>query len=129
MNQIINIVPSKWVRSRSDCWLTGVSGGLAKQFDIPSWVVRLFWILLTTFTFGFGILAYLACVISFPKENRTNEPSERMIFGVCKKIAARIDLELGLVRLLALILLFISGGSALIGYIVLYFVLSEKKDQ
>ncbi|MCL2656964.1 MAG: PspC domain-containing protein [Betaproteobacteria bacterium] len=57
-------------RSRSDRWLGGVCGGIAKVSGIESWVWRLLWVVMACFA-GVGILAYILCWIFVPDEDNT----------------------------------------------------------
>ncbi|HEX8785483.1 MAG TPA: PspC domain-containing protein [Telluria sp.] len=54
-------------RSRTDRWLGGVCGGLARASGVESWVWRLVFTL-CTLTFGFGIVVYLLLWIFIPEE-------------------------------------------------------------
>jgi phage shock protein PspC (stress-responsive transcriptional regulator) len=54
-------------RSRTDRWLGGVCGGLARASGVESWVWRLVFAL-CTITFGFGIVVYLLLWIFVPEE-------------------------------------------------------------
>lgn len=54
-------------RSRTDRWLGGVCGGLARISGVDSWVWRLVFALFTV-TFGFGIVIYLLLWIFVPEE-------------------------------------------------------------
>ena len=54
-------------RSRTDRWLGGVCGGLARVSGVDSWVWRLVFALFTI-TFGFGLLVYLLFWIFVPEE-------------------------------------------------------------
>jgi phage shock protein C len=54
-------------RSRTDRWLGGVCGGLAKASGVESWVWRLVFVLFTL-TFGFGVAIYLLLWIFVPEE-------------------------------------------------------------
>jgi phage shock protein PspC (stress-responsive transcriptional regulator) len=54
-------------RSRSDRWISGVCGGLAKVSKIDSWVWRLVFTAFTL-TFGFGAVIYLLLWIFVPEE-------------------------------------------------------------
>jgi phage shock protein C len=54
-------------RSRSDRWLSGVCGGLARASDVESWVWRLVFALFTL-TFGFGVVVYVLLWIFVPEE-------------------------------------------------------------
>jgi phage shock protein PspC (stress-responsive transcriptional regulator) len=54
-------------RSRTDRWIGGVCGGLARVSGVDSWVWRLVFTLFT-FTFGFGAVIYLLLWIFVPEE-------------------------------------------------------------
>jgi phage shock protein C len=54
-------------RSRTDRWLGGVCGGLAKVSGMESWIWRLVFALFVV-TFGFGIVIYLLMWIFVPEE-------------------------------------------------------------
>ena len=54
-------------RSRTDRWLGGVCGGLARVSSVDAWVWRLVFTLFTV-TFGFGIVVYLLLWIFVPEE-------------------------------------------------------------
>jgi len=54
-------------RSRSDRWLGGVCGGLARAYGLDSWVWRLIFTLFFL-TFGFGIVIYLLMWVFVPEE-------------------------------------------------------------
>ena len=48
--------------------LDGVCGGLAEYADIDATLVRLIWVVITLFTVGTGLLAYLICAILMPRK-------------------------------------------------------------
>lgn len=54
-------------RSRTDRWLSGVCGGLARASGVDSWVWRLVFVLFTL-TFGFGAVVYVLLWIFVPEE-------------------------------------------------------------
>jgi phage shock protein C len=54
-------------RSKSDCWLGGVCGGLGTHTPIPSWVWRMIFLLLLL-CMGTGVLAYIILWICIPEE-------------------------------------------------------------
>jgi phage shock protein PspC (stress-responsive transcriptional regulator) len=56
-------------RSLNDRWLGGVCGGMAKQFGIESWIVRLVFVAALLFA-GFGLLPYVLLWIFVPPEGR-----------------------------------------------------------
>jgi phage shock protein C len=54
-------------RSRTDRWLGGVCGGLARASGVDSWIWRLVFTLCVLFA-GFGVLIYLLMWIFVPEE-------------------------------------------------------------
>jgi phage shock protein C len=62
----------KLYRSRSDCRLTGVLGGLGEYFDLDPTLIRLAYVIFTLTT-GFipGIIGYLLAMLIIPKEPLT----------------------------------------------------------
>ena len=116
----------KWVRA-NDGAIFGVCKGIARTLDIPVGLLRLIWILSVLFL-GAGILLYLMLAITLPREDKAAEALQPWLLGVCSKIALRTDLEVGIVRFLAVSLSLISLGATVVGYIVLYFVLDNKSN-
>lgn len=117
----------KFVRAK-DGAIFGVCKGLARTLDIPVGVFRLIW-LLSILALGTGIGVYLLLAITLPREDKTAEALQPWILGVCAKISQRSQLEVGIVRFLTIILSFVFMGATIIGYIVLYFVLDDKRTQ
>lgn len=113
----------KWVRAK-DGALFGVAKGLARTFEIPVGLFRFLWLCSVIF-FGAGLWLYLMLAISLPREDKTAEALEPWILGVCAKIAIRTDVEVGVVRFLAICLSLLSMGATLIGYFILYFVMDD----
>lgn len=126
---VIDVTPRSphWVRS-SDGWIAGVCDGLGESFDInPNWL-RLGWII-ALFCFGTGLLIYIMLAIALPTREKFDSSHEGRIWGVCSRISDRTNLEVGLVRFLALFLLFVSFGAAVIGYVILHFVLEDHPNR
>lgn len=48
--------------------LDGVCGGIAEYLNVDPTVIRLAWAILTLFTVGTGVLAYLVCAILMPRK-------------------------------------------------------------
>lgn len=115
----------KWVRSQDGVFF-GVCKGLAKTFEVPVGVFRLIWVLSVLF-FGAGLWLYLLLAISLPREDKAVEALNPVVLGVCSKIAVKTDVEVGVVRFLTICLSLMSMGATLVGYIVLYFVMDQKK--
>lgn len=55
-------------RSRTNRMLAGVCGGIGDYFDIDPTLIRLLWVVITVFTMGAGILAYLLAWLIIPEE-------------------------------------------------------------
>lgn len=55
-------------RSRTDKWLGGICGGLAKVSGLESWIWRLIFVLFTLY-FGVGVVAYILAWIFVPEES------------------------------------------------------------
>ena len=117
----------KWTRSK-DGAIFGVCKGLAKTFEIPVGALRLLWILSVVFL-GAGLWLYLIRAVSLPREDKAIEALDPWILGVCSKAAFRTGLEIGIVRFLAICLGIMSLGASIVGYVVLYFVFDDKKNQ
>lgn len=105
--------------------LSGVCAGIAKRLDLEPWLVRFLFVCSIIF-FGTGIFFYLLLTFSLPRADRLAHAYDKRIMGVCSMIAKRSELDVGLTRFLALILLFASFGWAILAYVVLFFVLPTK---
>jgi phage shock protein C len=55
-------------RSRTNRMIAGVCGGIGEYFGIDPNVVRLVWVIVTAFTMGIGLLAYLIAWLILPEE-------------------------------------------------------------
>lgn len=117
----------KWVRAK-DGAIFGVCKGVAHALDIPVGICRLMWIISILFM-GAGFWLYFLLAITLPREDKVVQALEPWVLGVCSKIALRTQMEIGVVRFLAVCLALLSMGASIVGYIVLYFVLEEKKSQ
>jgi len=58
----------KFRRSKTDQWLGGICGGLAKVSGLESWIWRLIFVLFTLY-FGVGVVAYILAWIFVPEES------------------------------------------------------------
>ena len=58
----------KLCRSRNDCRIAGVCGGLANYLGWGSTKVRIIWVLATIFTAFAGVFVYLVLWFLMPKE-------------------------------------------------------------
>ena len=114
MSEKVNFVRGEGV-------IAGVAAGAAKEFDIDVILIRIGWIVAVCL--GVGVLAYVVCWVAFPKSSDPTLGNRKRILGVCHRIAMRSGQSVGLIRLAAILLLFLSGGTAILGYIVAHFIL------
>lgn len=57
----------KLYKSRNDKKISGVCAGIAEYFGIDPTLIRLLWAVVTLFTVGTGVLAYIICAIIIPE--------------------------------------------------------------
>lgn len=117
----------KWKRSING-WFGGVFEGLGESFNIEPNILRGLW-LLSAFFFGTGFLIYLVMALTLPREDQLMSYHEDKVFGVCKRIAELTGLELGVVRLLAVVSFIASAGTASLLYIILHFALPKPMQK
>lgn len=110
----------------ADGIFSGVCAGLAKRLDLEPWLVRFLFVCSIVF-FGTGIFFYLLLTFSLPREDQLAHAHDKRIMGVCAMISKRSELDIGLTRFLALLLLFTSFGWAIVAYIILYFALPTNE--
>ncbi len=115
----------KWVRAR-DGALFGVAKGLAQTLGIPVGLFRFLWLVSLLF-FGAGLWLYLMLALSLPREDKVQQAMEPWVLGVCTNISRRTEVEVGIIRFLAICLAVISLGATLVGYFILYFVLDKPQ--
>jgi phage shock protein PspC (stress-responsive transcriptional regulator) len=60
--------------SETDRKIGGVCGGLGEYFERDSTIIRVLFILLILFSFGFGILAYIAMWLVIPRRPGGGQP-------------------------------------------------------
>lgn len=116
----------KWVRAK-DGALCGVCKGLARALDMPVGALRLIWMVSVLFL-GAGLGIYILFAVALPREDKVAEAGEARLLGVCARISRRSDLEVGIVRFLAIVLALLSLGATVVGYVVLHFVLDERDN-
>lgn len=82
---------------------------------------------MAVFCFGIGLLVYLALAVSLPREDQIELSHKEKLLGVCWQLSQRSQLDVGLVRFLAIMLAVASFGSTVVGYLILYFVLPQSQ--
>jgi phage shock protein PspC (stress-responsive transcriptional regulator) len=115
-----------WTRSANGV-LAGVCVAMSQRFQVDVMLIRLA-LLFAILIYGVGLGLYILAAIGLPREDKLQAAQEPRVFGVCVRFAQRFDLDLGLTRVGALLLLFCSMGVALPAYIVLYFVLPKPAE-
>lgn len=55
-------------KSSTNRKIDGVCAGIANYFNIDPTAIRVLWAIITLFTVGVGILAYVACALIMPVE-------------------------------------------------------------
>ena len=57
----------KLYRSKSDCKIAGVCGGVAEYLNVDATVIRVVWAIASVFAFV-GVVAYIACALIIPEK-------------------------------------------------------------
>ena len=115
--------PKRLRRLPDEGKVAGVCAGLAEYFDTDVTWVRLVWLILSVFpgTIIGGLIAYVAAWILMPaadvvephvysRKRLVRSQTDRMIAGVCAGIADFFELDVTLVRLMAVILAIFPGA-------------------
>ena len=59
----------KLLRSTKNRMVAGVCGGIGGYFNVDPTVIRLVWVILTLFSMGAGVIAYIIAWIIIPEGN------------------------------------------------------------
>jgi len=76
--------PRRLLRSKSDRWVAGVSGGLAAYLGTDATIIRLGFVAMTILG-GFGLPLYILAWVIIPAEGEPDSIGERLIAGLNKK--------------------------------------------
>lgn len=117
---------NQWVRSH-DGWIAGVCQGLGERFGVNSGFLRLMWVF-SILCLGAGLFMYFILAFCLPLEGQEEEALKPRILGVCSRLSQRMDLDVGLVRALAIVIGFGSAGTAILAYIILHFLIPSEKQ-
>lgn len=115
----------RWLRSSSG-WIGGVCEGLARSFSMPVWAMRLIWVLGTFLALGTGVLFYAIFAYCLPDEHNAYEVEQKKVLGVCLRLSRALNMEVGLVRVLTVLLSLASFGMTVVGYIILNFLVPDR---
>jgi len=55
-------------RSKKNRMIAGVCGGIGEYFDVDPTLIRLLWVLITLFSLGAGVIAYIIACIIIPEK-------------------------------------------------------------
>ncbi len=108
---------------RQEGVIAGVAAGIAADLKADVILVRIAWI--AAVCLGFGFILYPILWIALPKASDPALGNQSRLMGVCLQVARRWGQPVGLVRLLAISLFVLSGGTALVGYLIAYLILGK----
>jgi phage shock protein PspC (stress-responsive transcriptional regulator) len=111
---------------REEGIIAGVAAGVAKDFRADVTLVRVLWIV--SVCLGFGFILYPILWIAMPKASDPTQGNQSRLLGVCNQVARKWGQPVGLVRLLALSLSIVSGGTAVFGYLVAYLLVGKDSS-
>jgi phage shock protein C len=131
------------VRLPSSGRIAGVCVGIAEYLDTDVTFVRVGWVVLSIVPGAFvgGILAYMAAWLIMPaaaapllavrRKRLVRSSSDRQLGGVCGGIAAYLDLDSTVVRLLSVILAIVPGTVVfgVIAYLAAWFIMPLPEQQ
>ena len=124
-------------KSKDDCMLCGVCGGVAEYFGVDSTIIRLL-VAVFCLCLGTGLVAYLISALVIPSRppeepyvRMTGAPkklrrsaTDKTVCGVCGGVAEYFGIDSVIVRLL-LVFFCLLGGSGLIAYIIAAIIIPE----
>ena len=126
-------------KSKDDCMLFGVCGGVAEYFGVDSTIIRLL-VAVFCLCLGTGLVAYLISALVIPSRppeepyvRMTGAPkklrrsaTDKTVCGVCGGVAEYFGIDSVIVRLL-LVFFCLLGGSGLIAYIIAAIIIPEAE--
>lgn len=127
MNSLTTRPATYWVRTKTGL-IAGVCEGIARRLNVEPWLVRFVLVMSVLFA-GTGLVAYLILAVSMPREDRVAQAYDKMILGVCSRIARRSEMEIGIVRAGAAFFACFTFGAVLIAYIAIYFLMPDPDSQ
>lgn len=113
----------RWYRS-DDGAIAGVCKGLAEAFELDTAIVRILFIVFTIFG-GVGPFMYIALIFSLPRKDKLHSALEPKVLGVCANLSGRFEIEVGIIRFIAVFTACTSLGLTFLVYVALYFLMPE----
>lgn len=124
MNQLV--INDQWTRSQ-DGWIAGVCQGLGERFDINPGVLRFIWSI-SIFFFGVGVFAYFIFAFCLPVEGSEEKVNQPKILGVCYRLSRIMNVDVGLLRIISILIGLGSLGISALVYILLYFIIPKDES-
>jgi phage shock protein C len=118
------ILNDEWTRSENG-WIAGVCQALGERFDINPTGIRILWLISVCF-FGIGFLAYFIIAFCVPVKSKYQESLKPKFLGVCYRLSQRLELDLGLLRILTVLIAIGSMGTTILAYIVIHFLIPKE---
>ena len=115
---------NQWTRS-NDGWLAGVCQGLGERFDINPGLLRLIWFA-SVLLFGMGLVFYFICAFCLPLQGHEEEALKPRFLGVCSRLSQKMEVDVGLLRVLTVLIALGSMGTTILAYIVVHFLLPTE---
>lgn len=116
------ILQNQFLLRSSDGLIAGVCAGIAQRLETPAWAIRVFWIFAVLFG-GLGLLAYLAFWISMPSDQDSTRGMRPVVLGVCNRLSQKLEIDIAILRLVAIFALVTSFGIVAIGYFIAHLIL------
>ena len=105
--------------------IAGVCKGLSEILDIDLGLLRLGFLISILFG-GCGFFAYLALAFALPRKDRLSSAYEPKVLGVCSLLARKLDIDVGIIRFLAILSPLWSLGGSILVYILIKVLMSDS---
>ncbi len=124
-------------KDRFDKKVSGVCGGIAQYLRVDSSIIRLAMITLTILSAGIFLLIYIVLAAILPEGPKSyieatykklfRSKSDRRIAGVCGGLGKYFKIDSNIIRLIFVVLLFITGFFPMvIAYVIAIGVIPEE---
>lgn len=132
-------VMRRMYRERFDKKIGGVCGGLAQYLQLDASIVRMIWVFLTFISGGIFLLIYLLCwailplgpkayvVANYKKLYRSRR--DRRVSGICGGLGKYFKIDSNILRLLFVIITFITAFTPIILYIIGTYIIPEEPSK
>lgn len=127
MSTPVTYPATTWVRTKTGM-IAGVCEGIARRLGVETWLVR-FVLVMSVLFLGTGLLAYIILAVALPREDRVDKAYDKLVLGVCSRLALRSAVEVGIVRAGAATAACVTFGAAVVAYVVLHFLLPHPGAQ